>query len=139
MCLTITARKPVRASKDLHCFKNLRSKFYTTPTFGEKIIFHHGYFVQHVDCFGFHKYRDCNDGRWMMDITKGIHSFYKKKCKWIACTSFHAVIPKGTLVYFSDYAFSPLTEVTPVASLKLIIFKTYFHYLIYKLGWLKVK
>lgn len=75
----------------------------------------------------------------MMNINEGIHSFYKKKCKWNGCTSFHAVIPKGTLVYFSDYAFSPLTDVSPIASIKLIIFKTYFHYLMYKFGWLKVE
>ena len=42
-------------------------------------------------------------------------------------------------MYFSDYAYNPLAETIPVASLKLIIFKTYFHYLMYKLGWLKVE
>lgn len=141
MCLTIKARRPIKASKDLHCFKNLKGKqsYITTPTFYEKIVFHHGYFVQKTDCFGFYKYRDWDRDQWMMDINEGIHSFYKKKCEWVDCTSFHAVIPKGTLMYFSDFAFTPLAEVIPVVSLKLIIFKTYFHYLLYKLGWLKVK
>ena len=140
MCLTIKARKPLKANKDLHCFKNLivKQSCISTPTFGQKIVFNRGYFVQKTDCFGFYKYRDGYD-QWMMDITEGIYSFYRKKCEWVGCTSFHAVIPKDTLVYFSDYAFNPLADVVPVASLKLIIFKTYFHYLLYKLGWLKVE
>ena len=141
MCLTITARKPIKAAKDLHCFKNLTEKegIYVTPTFGQDVIFHNGYSIQSVDHFGINKYYDDVEKEYMMDVHQGIHSFYRKKCKWNKCISFHAVIPKGTLVYFSDYAFNPLTDISPIASIKLIVFKTYFHYLMYKLGWLKVE
>lgn len=141
MCLTIRARKPIKAAKDLHCFKNLtkNGSIYRTPTFGQEVVFHNGYFVQSVDHFGINNYYDPFEKKYIIDINEGVHSFYRKKCEWDKCTSFHAIIPKGTLVYFNDYAFSPLTEVNPIVSIKLIIFKTYFHYLMYKLGWLKVE
>lgn len=149
MCLTITIQQePLEVKRNVHCYKALslnRDLEYETPYMNTPVAFKNGYFVQTAPEFGIKKWeiltRWGQPKKYAHEIYEGIHSYGEKKFinlrYWWA---FHAVIPKGTQAFFSDGHWNKdLSHATLCVSLKLIVFKSYWYYLKYKLGLLKIE
>lgn len=117
MCLFPTHKNALIATQDIHCYKVLtnHNSILLTPFQSEVIVFKNGIAIQETDNFGY-SFSD--------RIFEGIHS-YQKRFDFSYGRFYYSIIPKGTQYYIGDN--------DDLVSLKLIIFKNWFRYWIYKI------
>ena len=128
MCLVTYMHKPATANKNIHVRKVLianpdNPSTFLTPFYKEEIVFNNGYCIQSVPTFGI-------DRRvFSLGIKQGIHSstlyLHRRDSRK------HGIIPKGVAYFASPRGYE-------MASLKLILFETWWQYFLYKIGYKKI-